>query len=99
MICESFIATELRENNAQSASYFNSYIPNFCQDTFYGVGRTSLARGELGEDYQGHVFWDSEMYTIPYAILFQPEMVKRILRYRSYIAPAAKNYASRTGIN
>ena len=67
------------------------------QDSFYGVGRTSLARGDLGKDYQGHIFWDNEMYILPYAILFQPEMVKRVIRYRSYTANAAKEFAASTG--
>ena len=66
-------------------------------EPIYGIGRTTLARGDLGKDYQGHVFWDSEMYILPYMILFNPEMVKRSMRYRTLMLNAAKKYAQQTG--
>ena len=51
-------------------------------EVLYGAGRGSLGKGSLGKNYQGHVFWDNEMYIMPAVLLFQPEVAKKILRYR-----------------
>ena len=58
-------------------------------EIYYGVGRNSLAKGGYKRDYQGHVMWDSEIYILPTMILFHPNTVKKIMRYRSSLAPRA----------
>lgn len=40
------------------------------------------AKGLSGEGYEGHYFWDTEIYMLPYFILTQPEKARRILMYR-----------------
>lgn len=59
------------------------YLPPQYSEVFYGCGRTGLAKGGAGADYQGHVFWDNEMYIMPALLPFQPNTVKKMLRYRS----------------
>ena len=34
------------------------------EEFLYGVARDSLAKGERGKDYQGHIMWDSEVNRI-----------------------------------
>ena len=45
--------------------------------------RVSIAaKGLSGEGYKGHVFWDSEIYMLPFFCYTNPEMAKRLLIYR-----------------
>ena len=46
-------------------------------------GRTSLgAKGLSGEGYEGHVFWDTEMYVTPFFNFECPEIAKNVLMFR-----------------
>jgi trehalose/maltose hydrolase-like predicted phosphorylase len=40
------------------------------------------ARGLSGQTYKGAVFWDTEMFMIPYYLRTDPETAKRLIRYR-----------------
>ena len=40
------------------------------------------ARGLSGQTYKGAVFWDTEMFMIPYYLKTDPETAKRLIRYR-----------------
>lgn len=46
-------------------------------------GRTGMgAKGLSGEGYEGHYFWDTEMYVLPVFIYTNPQVAKRLLEYR-----------------
>ncbi|MEG0687860.1 MAG: glycosyl hydrolase family 65 protein [Hungatella sp.] len=46
-------------------------------------GKTGMgAKGLSGEGYEGHYFWDTEMYVIPILVYINPELAKALLRYR-----------------
>ena len=46
-------------------------------------GRTGMgAKGLSGEGYEGHYFWDTEMYVLPVLIYTEPEVAKKLLDYR-----------------
>ncbi len=40
------------------------------------------ARGLSGQTYKGAVFWDTEMFMIPFYLKTDPETAKRLIRYR-----------------
>jgi len=40
------------------------------------------AKGLTGEGYEGHYFWDTEMYIIPMFIYTKPEVARKLLEYR-----------------
>ena len=40
------------------------------------------ARALTGDDYHGHVFWDTEIYLLPFYILTWPEAARALLMYR-----------------
>lgn len=50
------------------------------------VGKDSIsnipAKGLSGEGYEGHYFWDTEIYLVPFFTLCCPEIAKQLLRYR-----------------
>lgn len=46
-------------------------------------GKTNIAaKGLTGEGYQGHYFWDSEIYILPFFIYTQPWVGRKLLEYR-----------------
>ncbi|MGO8946105.1 MAG: glycoside hydrolase family 65 protein [Ktedonobacterales bacterium] len=61
-------------------------------------GRVSIgARGLTGEAYLGHVFWDTEIYLLPFYIFTWPEAARALLTYRYHTLPAARAKAARLG--
>lgn len=40
------------------------------------------AKGLSGEGYEGHYFWDTEMYMLPVFVYTQPEVARSLLEYR-----------------
>ncbi|TXT18699.1 MAG: kojibiose phosphorylase [Erysipelotrichaceae bacterium] len=57
------------------------------------------AKGISGEGYEGHYFWDTEIYMIPYFILTQPDKAKRLLMYRYHHLEDAIQEARKLGID
>ncbi len=55
------------------------------------------ARGIHGEGYNGHVFWDTELYMLPFFTLNHPEVAKALLMYRHRRLPAARERAKADG--
>lgn len=46
-------------------------------------GTTSIsAKGLTGEGYEGHYFWDTEIYVLPLFIYTKPEIAQSLLEYR-----------------
>lgn len=57
-------------------------------------GRTGMgAKGLSGEGYEGHYFWDTEMYVLPVFIWTNPELAKQLLLYRYHTLPQARERA------
>lgn len=40
------------------------------------------SKGLSGEGYEGHYFWDTEMYLTPFFIFTKPEIARQLLRFR-----------------
>lgn len=55
------------------------------------------AKGLSGEGYEGHYFWDTEIYMAPFFILSNPDIAKKLLKYRYNILGAAKKRALELG--
>jgi alpha,alpha-trehalose phosphorylase len=55
------------------------------------------AKGLSGEGYEGHYFWDTEIYMFPVFLMTQPEIAKRLLLYRYSILDHARNHAKNMG--
>ncbi|MGE5631991.1 MAG: glycoside hydrolase family 65 protein [Caulobacteraceae bacterium] len=46
-------------------------------------GKTSIcAKGLTGEGYEGHYFWDTEMYVVPAFLYSRPDISRKLLEYR-----------------
>jgi trehalose/maltose hydrolase-like predicted phosphorylase len=55
------------------------------------------ARGLTGEAYWGHVFWDTDVFLIPFYALTWPEAARAMLMYRFHGLAAAREKAVRFG--
>lgn len=57
-------------------------------------GRASIgAKGLTGHGYDGHYFWDSEIYVVPSLAISQPAVARKMLEYRIHTLPAARQRA------
>ncbi|MFP4461853.1 MAG: glycoside hydrolase family 65 protein [Thermotogota bacterium] len=55
------------------------------------------AKGLHGEGYKGHVFWDTEIFMLPFFIYTYPDIAKKLLMYRYNTLEGAKENASASG--
>jgi len=55
------------------------------------------ARGLHGHGYRGHVFWDADIYALPFYLFFKPEAARKMLEYRCRTLSAAVENARRSG--
>jgi kojibiose phosphorylase len=63
------------------------------RDSFVSIG----ARALTGSGYKGHVFWDTEIFMLPFFTLAWPEAARTLLMYRHRTLPAARRRAARLG--
>ncbi|RVE43011.1 hypothetical protein evm_012323 [Chilo suppressalis] len=57
-------------------------------ERFFGLSPGSLARGN-DEDYNGHNFWDTEIWMFPTILMLYPKFARELLQYRldtAYVA-------------
>ena len=68
---------------------------------FCSAGRDEIsnvaAKGLSGEGYEGHYFWDSEIYIFPVFLLTSRNIAKNMLAYRHHILPKAREHAKLMG--
>ena len=56
------------------------------------------ARTLTGRAYEGHIFWDVEIFMFPFFLYTQPEIARDLLLYRYHTLPGAKNRATSLGL-
>ncbi|KAH8334571.1 hypothetical protein KR059_011505, partial [Drosophila kikkawai] len=66
-------------------------------EPFYGLSPTGLGRGNLEADYQGHNFWDTEIWMLPIVTQFGFQYAKEVLDYRFRKLEGARYNANATG--
>ena len=55
------------------------------------------ARALTGPVYQGHIFWDSELFILPFFCFAHPDVARSMLMYRYHTLPAARRRAKGMG--
>lgn len=83
------------DDKVQEGIRFNLY------HLLQSAGRDPLsniaAKGLSGEGYEGHYFWDTEIYMLPVFIMTKPEIAKQLLLYRYSILDHARKRAKEMG--
>ena len=81
---------------AQQALRFAGYHLNGAANP--GDERVSIgARALTGDDYRGHVFWDTEIYLLPFYIMTWPQAARSMLMYRFRTLDGARAKAAAMG--
>ncbi|WP_459251271.1 glycoside hydrolase family 65 protein [Tessaracoccus sp.] len=52
------------------------------------------AKGVTGSGYEGHYFWDTEVYLVPFLIYTSPRVARNALRFRVNLLPQARERAT-----
>jgi alpha,alpha-trehalose phosphorylase len=55
------------------------------------------AKGLTGQAYEGHYFWDTEIYLLPFLIYTSPRIARNLLAFRCKMLPQARARAKELG--
>jgi alpha,alpha-trehalose phosphorylase len=84
-----------RSPATEQALRFNAYHLTIAADS---DPRVSVgARALTGRAYEGHVFWDVEMFQLPFYIHTRPEVARCLLLYRHHTLEGARRRAQALG--
>ncbi|MUV36779.1 Alpha,alpha-trehalose phosphorylase [Lentibacillus sp. JNUCC-1] len=83
------------DDQLQEGIRFNMY--HLLQSAGRDAQSNISAKGLSGEGYEGHYFWDTEIYMLPLFIMTQPNIAKNLLLYRYGILNGARQRAKEMG--
>ncbi len=63
------------------------------QATWRAEGSGIPAKGLTSQAYEGHYFWDTEIYVAPFLAYTQPRIARNLLRFRYSLLPSARERA------
>jgi kojibiose phosphorylase len=84
------------DDEAQLAIRFNLYqlqIAASQRDERVSMGAKTLS----GLGYRGHIFWDTEIFILPFFIYTQPQIARNMLLYRYHTLAGARRKAAGNG--
>lgn len=84
------------DEDATRALRFNIYHLIICgseTNDDASIGAKTLS----GEGYRGHIFWDTELFILPFFIYTNPKVARNLLMYRYRRLDAARNNAAAKG--
>lgn len=84
------------DEEAQLALRFNLFqllVAAPQHDERVSIGAKTLS----GYGYRGHVFWDTEIFMLPYLIYTHPRSARNMLLYRYHTLPGARRKAAANG--
>lgn len=81
--------------SVQQAVRWNLF--QLAQATLRADGQGVPAKGLTGRGYDGHYFWDIEMYLLPFLVHTYPHIARDLLRFRHGMLDAARRNARTAG--
>ena len=87
--CDIIIEGDEAINNAVRFNIYHLLITANEFDPKANVGAKSLS----GEGYRGHIFWDTEIFLLPFYTFTQPDTAEALLLYRYHTKEGARDYA------
>ena len=83
------------DGDMEGAVNFNS------TQLFMAAGRDAAssisAKGQTGDGYEGHVFWDAEIFVLPFFVFTLPDIARGMLEYRHSMLDYAREIAATMG--
>ncbi len=81
------------EGNLEDQKDIRSFIYHLYSFAREGTAYSMSPMGLSGLGYNGHVFWDTEIWMYPPLLMLQPEIAKSLLEYRWQMLPQARQNA------
>lgn len=91
--CDAVIEGDPELTQAARFSIYHLLIAANPNDPKVNIGAKSLS----GEGYRGHVFWDTEIFLLPFYIYTQPDTARALLMYRYHTLDGARANARSNG--
>jgi trehalose/maltose hydrolase-like predicted phosphorylase len=85
------------EGDAQAQQDVHSMLYHLYSFTREGTALSPSPMGLSGLGYNGHVFWDTELWMYPALLVLHPELAKSMIEYRYQRLEAAKRNAFSKG--
>lgn len=85
------------EGDDQSQQDIHSMLYHLYSFVREGTDLSPSPMGLSGLGYNGHVFWDTELWMYPSILVLHPEMAKSLVEYRYQRLPAARKNAFNHG--
>jgi trehalose/maltose hydrolase-like predicted phosphorylase len=85
------------EGDAESQQDVHSMLYHLYSFTREGTALSPSPMGLSGLGYNGHVFWDTELWMFPALLVLHPELAKSMVEYRYQRLEAAKRNAFSKG--
>jgi len=85
------------EGDAQSQQDIHSMMYHLYSFTREGTALSPSPMGLSGLGYNGHVFWDTDLWMFPAVLVLHPELAKSMVEYRFQRLEAAKRNAFSKG--
>ena len=90
-------SSAVAEEVAQSQQDVHSMLYHLYSFVREGTALSPSPMGLSGLGYNGHVFWDTELWMFPAVLVLHPEMAKSMIEYRYQRLEAAKRNAFNRG--
>jgi trehalose/maltose hydrolase-like predicted phosphorylase len=88
--------SQVHQQRCHVVSYCLVNITDLCgNDCFEGAGVP--AKGLTGKAYEGHYFWDTEIYLLPFLIYTSPQVARNLLIFRYKMLAQARARARELG--
>lgn len=72
---------------------------HLAQAAWRNEGSGIPAKGLTGDAYDGHYFWDTETWVLPFLAYTWPRLARNLLRFRHSMLPAARARARELGLD
>ncbi|MDF3045413.1 MAG: treP [Ornithinibacter sp.] len=86
-----FVSKDPAHDATQQAIRFNLFT--LAQASGRADGHGVAAKGVSGSGYEGHYFWDTEVYVTPFLTYTRPDLARNLMHFRSRMLPAARERA------
>lgn len=91
--CDIAIQGDVQADRALRFNVFSLLCMANPEDEGVSIGAKALH----GEGYKGHVFWDTEIFMLPFYTLTQPQTARTLLLYRYHALDSARENARLNG--
>jgi alpha,alpha-trehalose phosphorylase len=85
------------ESSARTQQAIRWNLFQLAQATLRAEGAGVPAKGLTGQGYEGHYFWDTEAFVLPFLSYTEPRIARNLLRFRHSMLPRARRRAAEMG--